>query len=171
MLYSCLECDETFDSERSLHAHIKKHGLFLHDYFVRHFQRKNLLTGELLPFKDKDSYFETDFNNIGELYKWCETANGQIVKNYILEKLAERINKKKLKFAPNEIELYTNCLPSIDHYKNFYKSYTYACNEIGVSPLFTEKLPNDFQNKSFLENMTIITDTREQEPLQESNIE
>ena len=165
MLYSCLECDETFDSERSLHAHIKKHGLFLHDYFVRHFQRKNLLTGELLPFKDKDSYFETDFNNIGELYRWCETANGQIVKNYILEKLAERINKKKLKFAPNEIELYTNCLPSIDHYKNFYKSYTYACNEIGVSPLFTEKLPNDFQNKSFLENMTIITDTREQEPL------
>lgn len=165
MLYSCLECNETFESERSLHAHIKKHDLYLHDYFVKHFQRKNLLTGELLPFKDKDSYFEIDFNNVNQLYQWCETANNQVVKNYIIEKLAERINKRGLKFAPNEIELYTSCLPSIDHYKNFYKSYTYACNEIGISPLFTEKLPNNFQNKSFLENMTIITDTREQEPL------
>jgi ERCC4-type nuclease len=56
-------------------------------------------------------------------------------------------------------------LPSIDHYKIFYKSYTYACSEIGVSPLFADKLPIDFQYKTGLEDMIIITDTREQEPL------
>ena len=26
MSFNCLECDKQFDSERSLHAHIKKHG-------------------------------------------------------------------------------------------------------------------------------------------------
>jgi len=87
MLFNCLECSKDFDSERSLHAHIKKHDMFLHDYYVKHFERKNLLTNELLPFKNKDSYFELDFENISQLYKWCETAPPELVKDYIKEKL------------------------------------------------------------------------------------
>lgn len=165
MLFNCLECNKDFDSERSLHAHIKKHDIFLHDYFVKHFSRRNLLTNELLPFKNKESYFKYDFCNINELYKWCEVANRETVQNYILDKLANRVIAHELKFAPNEIELYTSFLPSINIYKKFFKSYTYACEKIGIYPMFNKKIPDYFWNDSFVENLTIISDTREQEPL------
>lgn len=165
MSFNCLECDKDFESERSLHAHIKKHGIFLHDYFVKHFSRRNLLTNELLPFKNKDSYFERDFFNINELYEWCSVAEEQTVKNYIKDKLETRVKDRNLKFAPNEIELFTSFLPSIDIYKKFFKSYTLICQEIGVTPLFNEKLPNYFWDDSLVQDLVILTDTREQEPL------
>jgi hypothetical protein len=162
MSYSCLECNEDFSSERSLHAHIKKHDIFLHDYFVKHFSRRNLLTNELLPFKTKDTYFKYDFSCISELYKWCEVADSEVIKNYIKDKLETRIKDCDLKFAPNEIELFTSFLPSIDIYKKYYKSYNYICESLNVKPLFGAKLSEDFwQNR----DLQIITDTREQEPL------
>jgi hypothetical protein len=165
MLFSCLECNKEFDSERSLHAHIKKHDMFLHDYFVKHFSRRNLLTNELLPFKNKDSYFDCDFCSIDELYEWCQLADQEVVKNYIKDKLATRILSRNLKFAPNEIELFTSFLPSINIYKKYFKSYTLLCKEISITPLFSEKLPNDFWNDELVNDLTILTDTREQEPL------
>lgn len=162
MSFSCLECEEEFDSERSLHAHIKKHGIFLHDYFVKHFSRRNLLTNELLPFKNKESYFKRDFNYIHELYEWCELADPNTVKNYIKDLLATRISNCELKFAPNEIELFNSFLPSINIYKKFFKSYNLLCEELNTKPLFGNKLLEDFWLPCDLE---IITDTREQEPL------
>ena len=72
MLFKCLECGAEFDSERSLHAHIKKHDMFLHDYYTKHYARRDLLTGDLLPFKNKDQYFNTYFlnrNNQRKVYK------------------------------------------------------------------------------------------------------
>jgi hypothetical protein len=165
MSFNCLECDQDFDSERSLHAHIKKHGMYLHDYFVKHFSRRNLLTNELLPFKNKENYFEYDFDHIHQLYKWCETSNKEVVKNYIKEKLENRIKDKELQFAPNEIELYTSFLPSIDIYKKYFISYSYICKELSVTPLFCEKLFDNFWDDSIFETTIVITDTREQEPL------
>jgi hypothetical protein len=164
MYYKCLECEEDFDSERSLHAHIKKHDMFLHDYYVKHFQLRNLLTNELLPFKNKDSYFEFDFCNISELYQWCNIANPDVVKDYIKSKLATRISSRNLKYAPNEIELYTSFLPKIDIFKKHFLSYGYICGELGVKPLFCEKLPKDFWDFNS-EYSVVLTDSREQEPL------
>ena len=165
MSFNCLECEQEFDSERSLHAHIKKHEIYLHDYFVKHFSRRNLLTNELLPFKNKESYFEYDFDNINQLYQWCSVGNQQTVKNYILDKLATRVKNRNLSFAPNEVELYTSMLPSIAIYKKFYRSYTFACQEIGAAPMFNAKIPDAFWKDDSIKELTILTDTREQEPL------
>jgi hypothetical protein len=92
-------------------------------------------------------------------------ADQEAVKNYIKDKLATRISSRNLKFAPNEIELFTSFLPSIDIYKNHFKSYTLLCKEIGSIPLFNEKLPSNFWNDELVSDLTILTDTREQEPL------
>jgi hypothetical protein len=165
MSYKCLECNEDFSSERSLHAHIKKHGIFLHDYFVKHFRRKNLLTNELLPFKDKNSYFKRDFHTINQLYKWCEVADKETVKPYIKDKLHKRIKDCDLTFAPNEIELFTSFLPSIEIYKQNFKSYNYICESLNIKPMFSEKLPDNFWERLDVYDAEIITDTREQEPL------
>jgi len=164
MSFNCLECDKNFESERSLHAHIKKHDLFLHDYYVKHFERKNLLTNELLPFKNKDSYFELDFEHIHQLYQWCNQADGTLVKEYIKDKLTNRVKSRNLKFAPNEIELFTSFLPKIDIFKKNFLSYNYICEELNIEPLFGSKLIDNFWNQNVLE-LNIITDTREQEPL------
>ena len=40
---------EEFEALKSLHAHVKKHNMFLGDYYVKYYGRKNKLTGELLP--------------------------------------------------------------------------------------------------------------------------
>ena len=52
MSYKCKECGDSFDSLRSLHAHIKKHDKMLGDYYVDNYQRKDKLTGELIHFKN-----------------------------------------------------------------------------------------------------------------------
>ena len=63
MSFECKECGDSFVSLRSLHAHIKKHGKFLGDYYVENYARKDKLTGKLIPFKNYDQYFATDFIN------------------------------------------------------------------------------------------------------------
>lgn len=152
MSFNCLECEQEFDSERSLHAHIKKHEIYLHDYFVKHFSRRNLLTNELLPFKNKESYFDYDFDNIDQLYKWCSMGNPQTVKNYILDKLATRIKSRNLNFAPNEIELYTSMLPSISIYKNSLKVIRLHVKKLAQSQCLMQKFQMHFGKMIQLKN-------------------
>ena len=63
MSYKCKECGQEFKSERSLHAHLKKHGLTMGEYYTKHFPRYNLLTKDPLPFKNKADYFSKDFRH------------------------------------------------------------------------------------------------------------
>ena len=96
MSFDCKECDASFDALKSLHAHIKKHDMLLGDYYVKHFQRKNKLTGELLPFKNYEEYFEKDFSQSHQLKQWCDTAPFGAVKSYIIDLLKKRIKSKCL---------------------------------------------------------------------------
>ena len=56
MSFNCKECGKEFKTEASLHRHIKMHDMNLADYYTKHFPRKNLFTGDLLPFKNKADY-------------------------------------------------------------------------------------------------------------------
>ena len=94
MSFDCKECEQKFDTIRSLHAHIKKHKMFLGDYYVKHFSRRNKLTGDLLPFKNYDDYFSKDFSQPHQMMEWCNTADSKEVKQYIGELLKRRITEK-----------------------------------------------------------------------------
>ena len=163
MSFNCKECDASFDALKSLHAHIKKHDMLLGDYYVKHFQRKNKLTGELLPFKNYEEYFEKDFSQSHQLKQWCDTAPFGAVKSYIIDLLKKRIKSKNLKSALSSVELLTIGLPDIDVYKKYFGSYTDACKECLVEPMFNSKLPKEFWND--YSNINILIDTREQQPL------
>jgi hypothetical protein len=102
--FNCKECGKEFGSEPSLHRHIKMHEMNLADYYTKHFPRKNLLTGEFLPFKNKADYFDKDFSTYSQLLKWCHASPPQDVKDYSLKKLKKRIRDKGLKFGPTHIE-------------------------------------------------------------------
>lgn len=167
--FNCLECQESFDSQRSLHAHIKKHEMFVGDYYVKHYARRNKLTGELLPYKNHKSYFENDFSTPNQIFKWIEKSSDEEVKSYLLELLQKRINDKNLDYGPSDVEFKSARMPAIDFYKKYFGSYTEACKFCGVTPKLNTKMPEEFWN-DFSETK-ILVDTREKTPLEFNNQE
>ena len=171
MNVKCKICGKSFKNNKGLHMHLSKiHNIYPNEYYVRMYERKDKLTGELLPFHDADSYFNVDFINNENLEKWSITAPEKEVRSYILSRLNYRIESKKLKYAPNHIEIKTYDLPSIDLYKKFFGSYSKACTELGYEPLYKKGISKDFfQDDPALDDLRILIDTREQMPLKFKN--
>ena len=144
--FDCKECKETFKSERSLHAHFKKHNLTVAEYYTSFYPRYNKLNGEPLPFKNKDEYFNKDFSTHQQMIKWCNASDPLEVKEYLGHQLKHRIKSK-------ELELYG--------------SYSKACEDCGVEPLYNKSLPPEFwESSEEIDNLDIFIDTREQQPLE-----
>lgn len=167
MSFNCLECNAEFESERSLHAHIKKHDMFLHDYYTKHYARRDLYTKDLLPFKNKEQYFNTYFlNRENQKSFFANKTNRDWDCSSVLMDMLEY--KVKDGIAPSEVELQSYNLPTISTYKRFFNSYGEACKNVNASPKFSAHIPKDFSNKI---NAKIFIDTREQQPLDFVNSE
>jgi hypothetical protein len=162
MSYKCKECGAEFESEKSLHAHLKAHKMYVADYYVKHYPRFNKLNGNPLPFKKKEEYFENDFINRSQLIKWCDAAPAAEVKEYIVQLGKRRINRKKYKKAPFYLELLKRQLPDLDTYKKHFGTYTKACEAMGAKPIFYKGIPKEFYKDVDVE---VLIDTREQQPL------
>ena len=169
MSFKCKECDNEFESLRGLHTHIKKHNMMLGDYYVKNFQRRNKLTGDLLPFKNYKDYFSKDFSQPGQLEEWCKKTDKEEVKEYISDLLCKRIKHREINYGPTHLELLSSGLPSVDFYKEYFGSYTDACKKCGVKPLLYKNLPKEFDLD--YSNVKILVDTREQKPLNFKNKE
>ena len=162
MSYKCKECGAEFESEKSLHAHLKAHKMYVADYYVKHNPRFNKLNGNPLPFKKKEEYFQNDFINRSQLVKWCDTAPAAEVKEYIVKLGKRRIYRKKYKKAPFYLELSKRQLPDLDTYKKHFGTYTKACEAMGAKPIFYKGMPKEFYKDIDVE---VLIDTREQQPL------
>jgi len=163
MSYKCKECGVEFETEKSLHAHLKAHKMYVADYYVKHYPRFNKLNGNPLPFKKKDEYFENDFINRSQLVKWCLSAPDSEVRDYILELAKRRIKQKKYTHAPFYLELTKRQLPDLDLYKKHFGTYTKACELMGAKPIFYKGMPKEFEQDVDVE---VLVDTREQQPLE-----
>ena len=170
MPFVCKECRESFRTERSLHAHIKKHGILLSEYYTTHYPRFNKLTGDPLPFKNKSDYFAKDFSTYQQMIKWSKKAPQAELKSYILKQLKNRIDSKGLQKAPNHLEIQLNKLPPLKLFKEVYGSYWAVCEELNVSPLFDKGIMKQFfVEDEKLKDIHIFIDTREQKPLKFDN--
>ncbi len=171
MSVECKVCGQSFKNDKGLHMHISKiHKITLAEYYVNFYQRKDLHTGALLPFSNKKDYFEIDFINNDNLISWLEYADESQAKNYLIKRISNRIKDKKLKHAPCHTEIVLNELPSIDLYKKFFGSYSKACEELKIMPLFGRNIMKDFfKEDDFFNNLKILIDTREQQPLKFPN--
>ena len=167
---TCKICSEQFESEKSLHMHLRSHKITLAEYYTKYYPRDNLLTGEPLPFKNKEQYFDRDFSNRKQLLDWCAKTPDAKVKEYILDLLDRRIKRKELQFAPSHLELKTSDMPTVDLYQKHFGSYSAACSLVGVKPLFCSRLPDEWNNP-VPDDVKIFVDTREQQPLQFKNSE
>ena len=77
--------------------------MLLGDYYVKHYQRKNKLTGELLPFKNYKDYFDKDFSQPHQLMEWVNGADHVEAKGYIINLLHKRTMDKDIDYGPNGV--------------------------------------------------------------------
>jgi len=167
--FKCKECDQEYGSLRSLHAHIKKHDVLLGDYYVKHFQRKDKLTGGLIPFKKYNQYFHTSFLNASNMRKWCKTAPKEEVKDFVINSIKDKLTSKNIKAGPPALYLETSGLPDMEICKDIFGSYKAVCEKFGMLPMLSGQLPKEFDDD--FSNNHILIDTREQRPLPFKNSE
>ena len=169
MPFKCKECEKEFKSRRSLHTHVKAHDMFLGEYYVKNYNRRDKLTEELIPFKNYDQYFAADFTNKVNMKKWCGQAPREEVKEFIGRSFEEKLGAKGIKAGPPSTYLQTSGLPDIDICKQVFGSYRETCEHLGMLPMLSASLHKDFQKD--YSNTPILIDTREQQPLSFSNSE
>lgn len=156
----CLECQQDFESLSSLHRHLKAHALHQPEYYVKHYARRSLLTGELLPYRTYDDYFSRDFASTAEMVKWARTVSRPEAQSYLLERLRERKEEKKLEFAPCDIDLKLSKLPPSTVFEELFGTYRKAFERVGLKERWAtdaELIP--------VPAAKILIDTREQQPL------
>ena len=94
MQFECKECGKLFDSQRSLHTHLKAHDMFMGEYCVKHYPRHDKLTGKAIEFKSVKQYFSSNFNRPANMLKWCNTAPKHEAKEFVLEQLKKGLRKR-----------------------------------------------------------------------------
>jgi len=152
-----------FKDEKSLHFALKGYGLNKVKYYQTYYERRDLLTNELINFKTKEQYLNSDFNDKNNMKKWLKEQPIDKAQEYCKQLLIKRKDSKNLIYSPTQIELRTIMAPSIIFYNKIFKDYYDTCSSIGLENKFVH--PNltgdNFKNK-LTQKDTIYVDTREQ---------
>ncbi len=133
------------------------------EYYQTHEPRRDLLTGELINFKNKDYYFSNDFNNKNSMKKWLSQQDSTVQKSYLKKFLVQRKEKHNLTYAPTEVELRSITSPPVPYYHKLFLDYYGLCGEIGLKNKY--EYPKEELKSSIIDGFKIFIDTREQMPL------
>jgi hypothetical protein len=159
----CKVDGKEFKDEKSLHLALKGYGLNKVKYYQKYYERRDLLTNELINFKTKEQYLNSDFNDKNNMKKWLKNQPIQQAQDYCKELLIKRKQNKKLIYSPTQVELRTIMAPSILFYNKIFEDYYSLCSCIGLENKFIhpKNISNQFKNKLTTKD-TIYIDTREQ---------
>jgi hypothetical protein len=152
-----------FKDEKSLHLALKGYGLNKVKYYQTYYERRDLLTNELINFKSKEQYLNSDFNDKNNMKRWLKEQPTDKAQEYCKQLLIKRKESKNLIYSPTQVELRTIMAPSIIFYNKIFQDYYDICSYIGLENKFVHpKLVNDnFKNKLTQKDI-IYVDTREQ---------
>ena len=156
---TCLIDQTEHASVAALHKHLRTLKVKQADYYTKYHDRRDRFTGESIPFKDAAQYLSTEFLTRDNLRRWI-TANPVDGRRWAVDWLARRKAEKGLVYPPTQVELESMLCPSI-HYYDRVGGYSAICRELGYVIRFEGAL--DIGDDSHLP--AIITDTREQQPL------
>jgi hypothetical protein len=142
---------------------LKGYGLNKVKYYQKYFERRDLLTNELINFKTKEQYLNSDFNDKNNMKKWLKAQAPEKAQEYCKELLIKRKEVKNLTYSPTQVELRTIMAPSIIFYNTIFKDYYDICSSIGLENKFIHPnlIGDHFKNK-LTNKDTIYVDTREQ---------
>lgn len=159
----------------------KQHKIKEADYYLKYFPKKDLLTGEILSFKDRDSYLLNNFANKNNLKKYLKQQNIITRQEFLEQLLINRMDLKGWTYEPTQVEL-RSC-PEMVGIKTFnenfrgnpcHNGYDALCSHIGyksrgfVDIYEDTVLPTDIRD---LKGNAILVDSREQEILEFKNKE
>ena len=161
----CKECSKEFDGEGGLHKHLKAHSLSQTVYYQTHFPRYDLFDGSIIKFKNKEQYFTSIFNSKSNFNQWIKSISPDKGKEYVIEFLKNRKEKKGLVFAPTQVELKTLMMPGIKFINEKLGCYEEICDELGLQVRFSKTSLNESLLFKDISKKVIFTDTREQNPL------
>lgn len=159
----CKVDGKEFKDEKSLHLALKGYGLNKVKYYQKYYERRDLLTNELINFKTKEQYLNSDFNDKNNMKKWLKNQPIQQTQDYCKKLIIKRKENKKLTYSPCQVELRTIMTPSIIFYNKIFEDYYSLCSRIGLENKFThpKNISNQFKNKLTTKDIIYI-DTREQ---------
>ena len=92
-MVKCAICGKEFETDRKLHSHLKAHKMRMVEYYQSQFPRYDKYDGKIIKFKNKEQYFEADFNSRTNLRMWLKNSNTEEVKKYCKEILIRRNNQ------------------------------------------------------------------------------
>ena len=152
-----------FKDEKSLHFALKGYGLNKVKYYQTYYERRDLLTNELINFKTKEQYLSSDFNDKNNMKRWLKEQPLEKAQEYCKQLLIKRKETKNLTYSPTQVELRTIMAPSIIFYNKIFKDYYDICSSIGLENKYIHPklIGNNFKNR-LTEKDTIFVDTREQ---------
>tara|TARA_B100000287_G_scaffold434951_1_gene501107 strand:+ start:4853 stop:5782 length:930 start_codon:yes stop_codon:yes gene_type:complete len=153
-----------FDTEKELHRYLRKFKMRMAEYYQKYYPRRDLFTGELIKFKNKNHYFSNHFNSRVNMRKWLESAPEEEAREFCIKVLKERIERRGIKYSPTQVEMRTSMMPPIFYYEKLFDSFYDLCSKIGLKARF-EKVPKEEIEENIEEGYEIIVDTREQKPL------
>ena len=164
--YICKIDNTEFSTEKELHKHLRSHKMRIVEYYQTYYPRYDKHTGDIIKFKNKEQYLNTDFNSRTNLRMWLKSIPEDEAKEYCKNLLIARKNKKNLEFAPTQVELRSIMSPPIQYYDQLFGDYATLCEEIGLQAKY-EKLEGEILVGSEYDSndYTIYVDTREQRPL------
>jgi hypothetical protein len=159
----CKVDGKEFKDDKALHMALKGYGLNKVKYYQKYFERRDLLTNELINFKSKEQYLNSDFNDKNNMKKWLKAQTPEKAQEYCKELLIKRKEVKNLTYSPTQVELRTIMAPSIVFYNSIFKDYYDTCSSIGLENKFIHPnlIEDHFKNK-LTNKDTIYVDTREQ---------
>jgi len=142
----------------------REHKLSQESYFHQYSPRFDLLTKEVIPFRNQEQYFKQDFINRANLKQWLNLQPLDKKQEYCRNLLIQRKNEGKIVYVPSYVEIKSlDDLPPIAYYdKIFPQKYLGLCKELGLLERFYDY--DDFRFHT-VELDKIITDTREQKGL------
>jgi len=159
----CKVDGKEFPSDKALHMSLKGYGLNKVKYYQTYFERRDLLTNELINFKTKEQYLNSDFNDKNNMKKWLKQQPIEKAQEYCKQLLSKRKDDKNLTYSPSQVELRTIMAPSILFYNKIFNDYYDVCSTLGLENRFVHpnNITDQFKNK--LNKKSIIyVDTREQ---------
>lgn len=166
-MIACKKCGNNYKNVKSLHGHIKVHGMKVANYYETFYPKRDKLTGEKIKYKNSDQYANSDFLNVINYKRWLDTQKEEVAKDYILEKLRYIVNKKNLSFLPPNLYFQLTDLGDFHTFNKFFGNYNNLAKSLNIKPIFRVGCPKGFEKPT--PKIPIIVDTREQKPIKFDN--
>ena len=164
MAETCKICQKVYEADADFNRHLKAHKIRVIEYYQQQHPRYDAFDNSIIIYKNKEQYFNTDFNNKNNLKNWLKAQSLEEQREYCKDFLIKRKEKKGLQYTPSQVELRSVLSPSVIYLQEIFGDYYKLAEDLGFKNKYV--YPNNLYNLAQLQtkDSIIYIDTREQKP-------